>query len=346
MNIFTSFEEIIQYPITQKERNHHKRNRRGYHVFLSLYFSRFGSLNEDRKRQILRELGIWNMDGYESDESVMTPPSPSSWHVMKAAASEWSEMQSELKRGWKERADRLNSRPLSDGTFEAVPEFINDMAVKTALTKDWQYFVGMMRQSIIQNVDRFNVERAEIEYKFGNERVKLQSQKYRSFYLNHLLKLTIFGCPLYSHLLGHEIPFHNKKGAIVFFYSYRRMTEVFDFGGLKGTVFYRNDKKYFCCPKVNMKNQRGQNIVGYVVDEVNDTLRVKLVGEEVIICTPRPEYDYENGCFLYERQRTVSTYQLTEMWPIRMKLNETGQSSLIMNTNAHVDEDNDNIVNI
>ena len=181
-------------------------------------------------------------------------------------------------------------------------------------------------------------------YKFGNEVVKLQGQKYRNFYVNYLLKLTIFGCPLYSNLLGHEIPYKTKKQAIVSFYSYKRMEETFDFGGLKATVFYKDQKKCLCCPKVNLKTRSGMNIIGYVMDEENDELRVKVEGQDEYICMRRPEYDNENGKFMYSAECSGS-YLLSEIWPVRIKLKISGQSSIIMSTYGYVDDKPETLLN-
>ena len=52
------------------------------------------------------------------------------------------------------------------------------------------------------------------------------------------------------------------------------MSELFIFGGLSGAEFYKDGLKYVSCAKVNLRNNRGRNIIGYVMDE--DHLSLKM----------------------------------------------------------------------
>ena len=64
-----------------------------------------------------------------------------------------------------------------------------------------------------------------------------------------------------------------------FFYSHRRISDLFVFGGLNGTEFLKDGMNYICCLKANLRNQRGRNIIGYVMDEIDDTLLIKVDGQ-------------------------------------------------------------------
>ena len=313
-------------------------------MYLSLFFTKYALLSDEEKEDVLVAVGgVWNRSAEDSDDdSVMTPPRPSHWHAMKAAAKIWYGMEIELKEAWKERAERLNQRPRNDGTFERVPVFLNDAIVKQSLTNDWRHFVGIMRHAVISNVDRYvleNTRKRKSEYKFGNERVLLNSQRYQSLYMNHMLKLTIFGCPLFSNLLGHEMAYRTEKQVIVYFYSHRRVSELFEFGGLNGTKFFRKGKKYMCIPKVNLRTARGRNIIGYVMDEVGSRLKVQVEGENEWVDIERPEFVQETGRFDYIHGQQSDRYQLSELWPIRIKLNHTGHSAFIISCQSYCMEE-------
>ena len=130
----------------------------------------------------------------------------------------------------------------------------------------------------------------------------------------------------------------------MFIYSHRRFEDLFCFGGLSGGSFYSDRLKYLCCAKANL-SRGGRNIIGYVMDEENNMLQVKLDGQERLVNVRRPEYDYERGGFRYEEAEGLKAnhYSLTELWPIRLKLNTSGQTNYIISTHSCVvDDDNDN----
>ena len=99
-----------------------------------------------------------------------------------------------------------------------------------------------------------------------------------------------------------------------------------------------------CCPKVNLKTRSGMNIIGYVMDEENDKLRVKVEGQDEYICMRRPEYDNENEKFMYSAECSGS-YLLSEIWPERIKLKNSGQSSIVMCTYGYVDDKAETLLN-
>ena len=222
MDFFTSAEEILSLSINGKERNHRSRKRHAYHVFLSRFCTKFSCLSYEEKKEKLKEMRLWRvLNGYESDDSLFTPPQPSSGQVMKEAGRVWNSASNEMKEAWGQNAERLNILPLNDGTFDYVHLVLReDMRknVMESLTLDWRHTASLLRQSIISNERRGNkMSIAFTAYKFGRERVVLYSQSYRSFFMNHLLKLTIFGSPLYSNLLPHEVVYRFKKNNIVHF---------------------------------------------------------------------------------------------------------------------------------
>ena len=348
MNFFRTPAEIIAIPITEKERNHESRQRHAYHIFVSMFFKKFKELNYDEKKETLQELRLWryNDNGYESDDSVITQPQATVGDIIRAAGKVWRESSLEIRNAWKERADRLNSRELSDGTFDYIPGVLivdrNSLRqnVMLSLTADWKYTGKMLKTALVLNKKKICVN-AYNSYKFGNERVVLYTQTYRSFLMNHMLKLTIFGSPLFSNLQNHEVPYRMRNQTVLHFYSYRRITELLTFGGLEATCIYKDNLKYIMCLQVNLKRGR-RNIIGYVVDEdENDRIVIKVEGENEKVYIPRPIYNAHEGKFDFNpcRDQTL-TYQLSQFWPIRMKINASGTVSIIFSVYSFtLDED-------
>ena len=68
-----------------------------------------------------------------------------------------------------------------------------------------------------------------------------------------------------------------------------------------------------------------------MIDEEGEDLKIRImnVDEEDDITVTRPMFDALNGTYIYsENQR--GHYSLTELWPVRLKLNSSGQSYLLM----------------
>ena len=340
MNFFTSADEIINLPISEKERNHHSRDRHAYHVYLSRFCKRYQSLNDREKREVLEQLGVWRIQqhaGYDSDDSIVSVPKASSGQLMKATGRVWRDYTTlEMKDAWRERTRRLNELPVVDGTFDYVPcavggEDTEHLEKNTmhALTLDWQQLVQLLKMSLFSNM-RNVIGSSQTSYKFGNERVVLYTQCYRKFYMSYLMKLTLFGFPLYTHRLeDYEMPYRYKKERIIHIYSHERFCELFSYGGLNAGVHIKNGLKYMICSKVNLRRGR-RNIIGYVMDEDDIQLHIKIEGEENNILLDRPRYDSHDGKFIYPRTSQGGSYLLTQLWPIRIKLNESGQSSYII----------------
>ena len=348
MNFFTDYDAILALPISERERNHPSRTRIGYHVFLSQFFTKINSIPFQEKVDILVGLQVWTnhyVNADSDDDSVLTVANPQASNVMRGAARVWQAANNNLKEAWSVRAERLNDRPPSDGTFQEIPEALQDPSISleetvlTSLSSDWRYIVSLFKVSVIKNIKRFQLQ-SETSYKFGNERVTLYTQSYRSFYLTHLLKLSIFGSPLLSNLSQHEIVYRKRRTSVVFIYSYERMTDLFSFGGLNATTFFMDGLKYVCCAKANLT--RGQlNAIGYVMEEEGNTLKIKVEGEQDLIEVRRPQYDSENGSFNYENANGDQgvAYSLTQLWPIRIKLNVSGQVNVIISAHSYVDDE-------
>lgn len=179
---YNSTEEIRYLPLSTHEVQHKSRSRKGYHVYLSNYFLQFSSLSYEQKNEVMMEHGVWlrPLDD-DSIDSVMTPQTPMSYEVMKAASRNWSLiLEDELKIGWKLRAEDLNSRPPNDGKFVLIPYSVGSNLqdnILCALNTDWLYVVSMIRSTVLRKKER-SMKYLNRKYKFGSEVVKLNSQAY------------------------------------------------------------------------------------------------------------------------------------------------------------------------
>ena len=82
-------DQIIELPLSTKEKYSTSRSRLGYHVFIPWYFGEFKALSEESRREIVAE---FVEDDAQSLDSIATPPN-NRMHVslsMKAAARFWA----------------------------------------------------------------------------------------------------------------------------------------------------------------------------------------------------------------------------------------------------------------
>ena len=92
MIIELSKDEIINVPVSSKERVHHGRSRKGYNAFLSRYFGKYNLLSDEQKHEmftssILTILSNLNynkyIDSFSTSTAIHAPT------VMNVAASLW-----------------------------------------------------------------------------------------------------------------------------------------------------------------------------------------------------------------------------------------------------------------
>ena len=350
MEAYTA-DEIVELPNTKRELDHISRKRIGYHVYLSYYFVLFNKLTYDEKKSVMYLRRIWirnetsDVDS-DSDDSVLTARTPQYYEITRAAALYWNSLSIQYKAAWTLRARALNSRPPNDGRFEKIPDqlivdddttsSIHKNIIIQSLSSDWMNLTRLFKNAMIRF--KMNIKTSTKIYRFGNDCVLLSSQSYKSFFLNYLLKVSIFGYPLFSLLLPHELIQTTKKQSILHLYSYQRVYNLFTFGGVSAATIKKNGKKLLCCCKVNLR-KGGKNIIGYVMEEDGNTLKVMLNGntmDDDLVDVERPLYDVVNGTFVFavigDSGTQSQIYQLSEIWPIRIKIDLSGQSSFIINT--------------
>ena len=242
-------------------------------------------------------------------------------------------MENDLKEGWKSRARLLNSRPRSDGVFEQIPTnlvegSLSDIVLRT-LTTEWVNLVGMFMRCFVNFHRGHQVINFEKKYTFGKEVVYVLNQIHRTFFFNHLLKVSIFGSPLFCTLLPHELIQTTKNETVLHIFSHKRMCKLFHFGGLSASKLNKNGHLYALCGKANMK-WNGRNVIGYIVDEDSNRMKIKIDGKSQVIYVDRPQFDTIEGKYQMPVGRPDSDmYQLSELWPIRLKLNNNGKTSII-----------------
>ena len=104
-------------------------------------------------------------------------------------------------------------------------------------------------------------------YVFGKERVRIDSQTYRTFSLSFLLGVSIFG-EEYCNFYEYETIMRTKKLILFHISSQRRMRDLLTVENQYATKHNVRRVKQTCCGKVNMKDTKGRNILGYILDEI------------------------------------------------------------------------------
>ena len=235
----------------------------------------------------------------------------------------------------------MNERPRDDGCFLVVPTPIVTSSVSEniieALSKEWVNLVRLFKGCILSRRNDITTK----SYMFGNEKVVLYSQHHRNFFLNHLLKVSIFGSPLFSILSPHELVHRTKRQVVVHVLSHKRLENLFRFGGLSAVTFKKNGMNHMGCGKVNLM-RGGRNMIGYIVHEEGNDLKIRIEGEENnVITLRRPEYNAGEGKYNYlTGSQTSESYVISQVWPVRFKINNSGQASFIISSATFNDEDN------
>eukprot|EP00978_Attheya_sp_CCMP212_P008771 scaffold20606_cov58-Attheya_sp.AAC.1 len=124
MNAALSSVAIVNLPLNEKEDGHPGRIRRAYHIYLSRFFMDFKELSLSDKDEFLHFYTNINSDGDNNNDddldvnSLDTPPRP---NLMSVAGLRWRLLSPNSQDGWKQRANRLNSRPIP-GNFLSFPD--------------------------------------------------------------------------------------------------------------------------------------------------------------------------------------------------------------------------------
>ena len=334
MNLSTP-ESIQVLPVNGMEEEHRSRSRRGIHIYLSRYLNDFNNLSIFNKQEHLsRTLGyVFQIDAEDVDSVDSSINMVTHRDAMKLAFYNWSNVLSmEIKAAWKDRADVLNSLPIP-GEFVEVPRDIGgtfDVLTKhvlKSLSIEWSNVFKWFKRCVTRKP---KVLTSSNIYVFGKERVRIDSQTYRTFSLSFLLGVSIFG-EEYCNFYEYETIMRTKKLILFHISSQRRMRDLFAVENQYATEHNVQGVKKTCCGKVNMKDTEGRNILGYILDETARRWKIILENNKQI-WIDRITYNIEENRYLYASQRDRECqWSITEYWPIRILINLNGNFKITFN---------------
>jgi hypothetical protein len=186
------------------------------------------------KRQLMIKYDIKDVAHFAAadDDSIVSEPEAAPFEVMKIAAGEWRSMSSVLKKAWKDRCSTINQLPVNGVFHDVPPVLVSDLNnhVLQSLNYEFDHFSRLFRQALKAKPQVAD----SIKFKtFGKERFVLGDKIFRSFYFNHLLKLTAFGdWNSLSRLNVREIVQRTRMTRIVHVASKRRLVELFCLNGV------------------------------------------------------------------------------------------------------------------
>jgi len=129
--------------------------------------------------------------------------------------------------------------------------------IKQSMTRDWEKIIKGMKYAITRALK--NILSSKWYY-FGKECVKMNSQTYRTVFINLLIQLALFGDD-FSKLMNYEIISKSKNMTIIHMSSQRRIKELFTLADLCAVDFIIDNKHYTCCGKVNAEKD-GCHMIG------------------------------------------------------------------------------------
>ena len=299
---------------------------------MSIYviiFLHFKLLTDDKQRELLCDTGIHTEETYilSDEDSVISLPEVTTVDIIKVAAIEWSKIELETKRAWRELATMINNLPIL-GDFKTVPGIVTEEEIKTALSKDHHKFINTMQN--ILRTKKISMKQCTEVKKFGKEQVEIGDKVYKYFCLPHLLKLSLFGhnYSLFNNRL--EIVERKKKSIIVHIKSMERMISLFYRNGISAFGYEGQDNLFYSCAgKVILRNTRSEKeSVGYIINEHKVLLEsgIELRLQDIYL----PEFTRENGTWLHRyNDDTLYTYVVVDFHPIRMKICNSGNCQIL-----------------
>ena len=105
------------------------------------------------------------------------------------------------------------------------------------------------------------------------------------------------------------------------------MCDLFKFGGLSAAESNKNGIVFGICGKVNLRHGR-KNVIGYIIDERDGLLEIKIESLEDNIYINRPVYNRQIHQYDFNNE-LCDKYLVSDIWPIRLKLNTNGMSSIL-----------------
>ena len=136
------------YLLIQNKKNHKRRNRKRYHIYLSRFFVKFKATSTAQQVALINSVR-YNEGEDEDTRSIDSTNTPSNeaikpWEIIKLAYSRWSKLDVSVRDSQQRRADILNLHPIP-GKFTKIPdnisEYVEDLTLHS-LTNEWRSITG------------------------------------------------------------------------------------------------------------------------------------------------------------------------------------------------------------
>lgn len=306
-------QSITSLPISNKEKFSRNRNKSGYNVYQSWFYHDWHQYSSEKKKELLCQYGIHNVNDYDDDDSITSDPPITPIHVLRLCARYWSYQPESIKQQWNSRAIIVNTLPIL-GVFDSTPTAILDADIAYSMTQEYDRIRSCINQ-ILKSKQPFDPERKERT--FGLEKVTTggTNQVYKSFFCNHLLQLSFFGSNFSLFNSSTEIAYKRKNSMVVHLYSLQRLKEVFELNGINMFLMKKDDGTIIAAAPKIIIDMDGKEGIGLVKNETNGYLNVLLEnGEELNIC--KPQFDCEMGIWKHNDDCT----KIKEFHPFRMKI--------------------------
>lgn len=325
--------DVITLALSEKERMHSSRNRKGCHVFLSRYFLDYKNLSPDEKIDLLYE----NTDGpenpYDDVNSVDTPPQEriTCGQICRKAWAHYRGLESAVRDSWDKRATRLN-KLLVPGKIVKIPEEIEKSEIETLLkeciTDEWKRSSKTLHSALQRDPP---AGQAAFTRYFGKERVTLGTQTFRTIFLSPLVRCVLFGTDFVK--VKNNIISRSKNVVLLHFHTNQRVKEIFTVAGLCGVEVVKNDRVSTCCGKVILgyRRNRSEEVAGFVTRMQRRRWEVKLEGSNELVTIIAPKINKNNGQYDIRITDGNNTFQIVEYAPVRVKISMLGEMKITMN---------------
>ena len=332
--LYTS-REIMSLSMNRIELDHRSRKRKGLHVFMSRCAHEFRALSKERQSELLISSNIRNEERDDGDCSVDSTDTlydpPIVWReIQKLCFQKWRDTTARCKMAWSRRADRLNRRKLP-GLVVTLPVEIDKIAIMQSLSIEWEGLVKILKRSICSAPKSTD---SILEYKFGSERVCIRSQSYKTLNLSLLLKRTLFGIDYKK--VYQEISMKTKNTCLLHIASQKIAQDIFTLEKQSAVMHnsWRDGYGFIrtCCGKVTVLDAYGRKCVGYVLEELGDTWRIKLRQTNEVLFLRKLVYDLAEGHYDIDTSiKDDAGRRIVSFWPIRILLYNSGLCKMTIN---------------
>ena len=327
--------QVKQLQPTQRDILSRHRHKTGYNVFQSCFYHDWNMLSAEEKKVVLISTNIHSVLGYDDEDSVVSDPPITGGDQARLCGKCWRQASLLLKDAWNDRAAVINQLPVI-GSFTEVPEVVERRGqdgICLSMTLEYDRFVRFINGALKKKNESFN-ESVKMKT-FGKESFCLQTQIFRSMFLNHLLKLTFFGHKN-SKLNLNETVYKTSNCCVVHIASYERMIQLFTINEVCAFVYVGEDAKYTCGGKVVLKHRvTNKQSIGYVMSEDNRTNKMSVQLESgLTVSLKKPTFgEQEDGTwgFGWDDINDDEQYNIMQYWPIRFKLLKSGFIHMTLN---------------